>query len=73
MLSQKKKLSVKTPWTEYQTADGLYEALRDSMASSLLPDFRGRFSIVMDLKVDHLKRASAVVHNLRTVAKCPIA
>ena len=73
MFSQKKKLSGKTRWTEYQTADGMYETLRDLMASTLLPEFRGRFSIVMDLKIDHLKRASAVAHNLRTIARCSIA
>lgn len=73
MFSQKKKLAGKAPWTEYQTEDGLYETLRNVMASTLLPEFRGRFSIVMDLKIDHLKRATAVANNLRTIARCQIA
>lgn len=68
---QKKTLSRKT-WTEYQTSAGLYEALGDVIASGSMPEFRGRFSIVMDLDINHLKRAKTVVKELKDIAKYPL-
>ncbi|KAF8344373.1 hypothetical protein F5887DRAFT_970829 [Amanita rubescens] len=68
---QKKQLS-KNTWTEYQTSDELYEALGDKVASGSMPEFRGRFSIVMDLNINHLNRAKNVVKELKTIAKYPL-
>jgi len=37
-----------------------------------MPEFRGRFSIVMDLNIGHLSRAKTVVKELKTIAKYPV-
>ncbi|KAK2467543.1 hypothetical protein APHAL10511_000398 [Amanita phalloides] len=58
---------------EYQTADGLYEALRNVMASSCMPEFHGRFSIIMDHTISHLGRARLVANGLRAFAHYPMS
>ncbi len=68
---QKKQLGKET-WIEYQTSDELYEALGDKVASGSMPEFRGRFSIVMDLNINHLSRAKNVVKELKAIAKYPV-
>ncbi|KAM6492415.1 hypothetical protein JOM56_012139 [Amanita muscaria] len=64
------------PTDEYQSADGLYKALRTTLrdaTSSDTPSFRGCFSIVLDPSVNHLDRARAVTKDLKKIVKYPLA
>ncbi|KIL63506.1 hypothetical protein M378DRAFT_664138 [Amanita muscaria Koide BX008] len=67
------------PTDEYQSADGLYKALRTTLrdatssAGHRTPSFRGCFSIVLDPSVNHLDRARTVTKDLKKIVKYPLA